>query len=66
MTVQDSILRSCKTFKTAEDLFKQKLWEMVISKPNKKGIRLQKTEFLVRKNVMTFTVTIQRGDNLNK
>lgn len=47
------------------DVFKQKLWEMVQAEPNNKGIILKKKQFLVRKNVMTFTVTIERGDNLN-
>jgi len=55
-----------KKFIPAEQIFQKKLWSMVCAEPDIKGrIRLQKTRFLVRKNVFDFTVTIERGDKLN-
>lgn len=63
--VEDCILKSCRKFKDAKDIFKMKLWEMVCSEPNNKGVILQKKSFLVRENAFVFTVTIERGDKLN-
>jgi hypothetical protein len=40
-----------------------KLWH---AKSNKEGVRLQKTQYIQNVDEEIFTITIERGDKLNK
>ena len=41
-------------------------YEIIFSKKNKKGIRLQRKKFIVMYRGWPFTFTIERGDRLNE
>ena len=51
--------------KTASE-FMANLIAVCLDKPNKKGIRLQKRQYIAEYLNEIFTVTIERGDKLNK
>jgi hypothetical protein len=46
-------------------IFFRRLKLLFKDKPNKKKVRMQKTQYLQRYGNMDFTVTIERGDKLN-
>jgi len=45
--------------------FFKRLMTLLKDKPNKKKVRMQRTQYLQRYGNMDFTVTIERGDKLN-
>jgi hypothetical protein len=48
------------------DVLLEHLGEILLDKKNKKGVRMQKTRFLIHRLGETYTFTIERGDKLNK
>jgi phosphoglycerate-specific signal transduction histidine kinase len=74
--VEDCILRSCRKFQRKEDLkmmqtvaknnFIEACEKILNDKPNKKGIRLQKTQYVGNYKGEVMTITIKRGDKLNE
>ena len=49
----------------AKNRFTEHCEELLNSKPNKKGVRLQKTSYVGNYKAEVMTVTIERGDKLN-